>query len=214
MQVGKLTLIGLALAVSGCSDSTLNMTTPSQLNVEKIQVKEQMLTETLPATRVDKDQVASLAKRILRNGNPEVILTVPYLPGGQSAAQHIGEIYQVELGDNGVKNVAVGTTMVVEAAEADKAVIAYTGLVAAKPADCGRLPGYQGTETMDAYRDYKFGCETQTALSKMADDPADLLGTSRPAQADSRRNGAIIERYQAGTPNEPLQGMQASTVGQ
>jgi type IV pilus biogenesis protein CpaD/CtpE len=91
--------------------------------------------------------------------------------------------------------------------------VSYQALVAQQADECGRIPGYQGTESMDNFDSYQYGCETQATLSQMINDPADLLGRQNPPDANSRRNGANIEPYMLGTPNPPLKGMSASTIG-
>jgi len=53
----------------------------------------------------------------------------------------------------------------------------------------------------------------QSNISKMINNPSDLLGTQPVTEADSSRNGAIIDPYMTGKPNQPLKGLQASGIG-
>ena len=219
MQAYRLILLvgtlGVALAVSACNDeSYLNLTTPSQVNTGKMEVKDQMATETLSADHIDQKGVVTVAQHILRNGNEDVTLTIPYLPDGKAQAGYLGAVYQHAFEEQGLTHSSVNMVPVTDSQYAKNVLVSYKTLVASQPKDCGRIPGYQGTETLEGFGDYRYGCEVNATISKMVDDPADLLGKTNPPEANSRRNGAIIDPYQAGTPNQPIKGMQASTVGQ
>ena len=212
MQAHKLILLagtlGIALMASAC-----DLTTPSQMNTSKLKIKEHVVTETLSADHVDLARVAATAQNVLRNGDKDVTLTIPYLPGGVAKAGDIGAAYKSAFAAQGVTHFSVALVVMTDRQDAEKAVVSYQSQVAMQSGDCVRIPGYQGTEDMDNYGDYQYGCETQAQLGKMVHDPSDLLGKENPPEADSRRNGAIIDPYQAGTPNQPLKGMSASSIG-
>ena len=212
MQAYKLILLlgtlGFALTLSAC-----DVTTPSDINTSKLKIKDQIVAETLSASQVDLKSVAAIAPKVLRNGNRELTLTVPYLPGGEAWARDLGEAYGNAFVKQGVRHVSVALLAMTDPQDTKKIVATYQALVAKQAEDCSRIPGYQGPVGMDNYNGYQYGCETQGQLARMIADPTDLLGKKAPSEADSRRNGAIIEPYMAGTPNQPLQGMSASSIG-
>lgn len=215
MQAYRLILVvgtlGALLMASAC---TPDITTPSDINTSGLKVKDQTVTETFNADHVDLKHVAATARKVLRNGNREVSMTIPYLPpGGEARASDLGAAYKDAFAAQGVTHVSVALVAMTDSEEADKAVVSYQALVAQQADDCSRLPGYQGTESMDNFGTYQYGCETQAALSQMIDDPSDLLGKQNAPAANSRRNGANIEPYMLGTANQPMQGMSASSIG-
>ena len=212
MQAYKLILLvgtlGISLMVSAC-----DLTTPSEVNTTKLKVQDKMVTEMLSADHVDMAHVSSTARNVIRSGNGDVTMTIPYLPGGVVKAGDLGTAYKSAFAAQGVTHFSIALVAMKDGQDTNNAVVSYQSSVAAQADNCGRIPGYQGTETMDNFDDYKYGCETQAQLGKMVYDPSDLLGKTNPPDANSRRNGAIIDPYQAGTPNQPLKGMSASDIG-
>lgn len=210
MQAYKLILLvgtlGTMLMASAC-----DLTTPSQVNTAKIKVKDKTITEVYSVDHVDLKHVAATARIVLRNGNREVTMTVPYLPGGETRAGDLGVAYTSAFAAQGVTHFSVELVAMTDSQDTDKAVVSYQAQVAEQPEGCLRIPGYEGAASMDDYGDYQYGCETQADLSKMIDDPTDLLGKANPPDANSRRNGPITDPYQAGTPNTPIKGMSASS---
>lgn len=212
MQPYKLILLlgtlGFGLMVSACDP-----TTPSEVNVSKLHVKDQVITDTLSTNAVDLKHVAVISRKVLRNGNGDVTLTIPYAQGGFVKAGDLGAAYKSAFAAKGVTHVTVQYVAMDDNQDTDHAVISFRGLVAKQAEDCGRIPGYQGTEDMDNFDGYQYGCETQANMAQMVADPADLMGQENASEANSRRNGAIIEPYMLGTPNQPIKGISASDVG-
>lgn len=204
-------MLGVLLMASAC---TPDITTPSDVNISGLKVKDKTVTELYSTDQVDLKHVAATARNVLRNGNKDVTLNIPYLPGGETRARDLGAAYKDAFAAQGVTHVSVALVAMTDSEDAGTAVVSYQALVAQQADGCGRMPGYQGTETMDGFDSYQYGCETQAAFSQMIDDPSDLLGNQNPPEANSRRDGAIIEPYMAGTPNAPLKGMSASSIGQ
>lgn len=208
---GFFSLLGAVFILAAC-----NPTAPSQVQTGKIQVKEQMVAETLDARRVDAGRVNVIADNFIRNGRGSMTLTVSHASGdkAKTTAESRGEAYRKEMEKRGVSGISVVTVPVADAQYADRVIVTYKALTAEKPEGCRKIPGYQGAESLDdGIKQYQFGCEIQTNISKMISDPSDLLGKAGTPDGDSRRNGTIIEPYRAGTPNQKIQGMQASRVG-
>ena len=199
------------LSLSACES-----TTPSLLQTGKIRLKDQMVAETLDAKRVDPLRIHVIADHYLRNGKGKMNLMVSWLSGDvgrEAAAQKQGSTWKYAFEQNGVNDISVDTVAIDDRKFADKIVITYRSLVAMAPKGCGRLPGYQGAETVETMDKYQVGCETQAAISRMIVDPSDLMGKSGAQDNDSRRSGALVEPYRVGTPNQPMKGYQASTIG-
>lgn len=212
MQKCRQILLGGALAMmfmtSGC-----DMTTPSQVSINKIRVRDKTFTQTLNADHVDKLQVASAAQDILHSGSSDAALLMPYAEGGESKAWRIGNAYKKAFEARGITHLTLNVVPMEKGQPVKEAVLSYEGLTALAPADCERMLGYQGGDTLQNADAYRYGCETEANLSKMVANPSDLLGTAPHAKGDSKRNGAIIDSYMTGKPNQQLKGMTASTIG-
>lgn len=217
MQSNRLMSLAAAvstlLALAACSGDGVDVTTPSQMHIGKIEVQEQTVTEKLPASHVDLQAVSAVARRIQRGGNKDVSMTAPYLPGAAGAMATTARSYAKAFAGEGVPRMAV-TLVAADAPHAQDIIVAYRALKAAASPDCKTLPGENGTEDINGFEGYKYGCSTQSVEAKMVADPADLLGKASVQDNDSRRTGPIIEPYKAGTPNQELKGMNASKVGQ
>jgi pilus biogenesis lipoprotein CpaD len=199
------------LALSACDTSS-----PSQLQTGKMRVTNRMVAETLDARRVDPARIAVIADDYMRRGKGDMTVTVSYLAGDDYmavAADKQGRSYRDAFARRGVSGVSVVTAPTSDRRFTGQVVVTYRALTALQAKDCTRLPGYQGAETVPEMDHYKIGCEMQAAMSKMVADPSDLLGKAGTQDGDSRRNGTIIEKHNAGTPNERMQGFQASQVG-
>jgi type IV pilus biogenesis protein CpaD/CtpE len=212
MRIHRLIVLGGALGIMLMA-SACDLTTPSQVNTAKIKVKDKTITEVYSVDHVDLKHVAATARIVLRNGNKEVTMTVPYLPGGGGRAGDLAEAYKAAFAAQGVTHFSAELVAMTDSQDTDKAVVSYETQVAEQPESCSRIPGFAGADSMDDYNDYQYGCETETNLSRMIDDPTDLLGKANPPEANSRRNGPITDPYQSGTPNSPMKGMQASSIG-
>ena len=212
MQANRLILlagtVSIALMVSACDIST-----PSQVLTAKLAIKNEMVTEIFPSDHVDSSHVEVTARKIMRNGNHDVVMTIPYLPGHGAAAANLGAAYKNAFALQGVTHFTVALVVMNGTEDAGLPVVSYHAAVASQQGGCTRIPGYEGSDNMDEADRYRFGCETQAEFGKMVADPADLLGRAPSSEADSRRNGIIIDPYQAGTPNQPLKGMSASSIG-
>src|SRR3990172_2901692 len=212
MQVYRLIslsgILAVALFLSACDVST-----PSRFTTGKIRVKEQMVTEVLDAGRIDPARVNVIADGFVRNARGGMTLAVSY-PSGDSArkdsARKQGDAYKKSFEQRGASNISVVTVPVAHQQYTGRVLVTYKALAAVAAKDCNPLPGHKGADNMEAVDQYKFGCETQTAMGRMVADPSDLLGKAGTQKNDSRRSGATVESYKAGTPNQSMQGLQAS----
>ena len=205
---------GVVLAV--LSLAACELSTPSQIHTGKIRVTNQIVAETLDAKRIDAGRINVIADNFVQNGRGDMVLTVSYLnddPKRAVEAAIQGNDYKAAFAKRGVSNISVETVGVQDRQYAGQVVATYPALVALPPKDCGRIPGYMGADDLEAGDNYKFGCETKAMLSKMVSNPSDLLGRAGTQDNDSRRSGILAEPYKAGTPNKPMTGFQASSIG-
>ncbi len=203
-----------ALSLSACDVST-----PSNISLSPIRLKDQDATVALDAAHVDADRVTALADDYMEKGRGPMSLVASYPANAGadavSTARAQGAAWQKAFEKRGIDN--VGLTLVPLAPGepgAGTVVMHYRTLAALPPKNCTRLPGHNGADTMGVVYDYNFGCETQTAVSKMLVDPSDLDGKAGAQESEASRAAKVVEKHKAGTPNEQLKGFSASTVGQ
>jgi type IV pilus biogenesis protein CpaD/CtpE len=196
-----------ALLLSAC-----DVTTPSQVHTGEIQVKDVMKTATVDPAHVSSESVEIISKDYAMNGTGPMRLVVPYQPRSpleKIAAEAEGARYQKAFAAKGVKDFRVSYTATVEPKA--MAVISYMALAAEPPRNCHHISAYYGAAAMkDTEGGQDIGCEIKSAQAQMIARPADLLGTAGVPQDDSRRQGTVVERYKAGTPNPALTGLSAS----
>ena len=213
-QSGTFSLVGLFSAVlllSAC-----DMTTPSQVETGHIRLQENMKTVTVHPAAPDAAAVSKIAEDYKRNARGKMAMIIPYKagqPAEELQAKRYGSQWQQTMAKAGVKEMDVNYVGVEDPQFLSRAVISYPSLQAMPPEGCRRLTGYQGADSIEDVYDYRMGCETKTAISKMIVDPEDLLGRDSNANSEARRQGAVVENYMSGTPNEPLEGGRASDVG-
>ena len=201
-------VLAVVLMTSGC-----DVTTPSQLALNKIRVRDKMFTETLSADHVDKGQVATVVQDIQRSGGSDATLLIPYTDGGQTKAWDIAAAYKKAFAEKGITRLSLDVVQMEKGQTAKDAVLSFEGIVALPPADCGRMLGYQGADTLENADEYQYGCELKSNMSKMVANPSDLLGTAPAFDGNAQRNGIIVDPYVQGKPNQQLKGMTASTIG-
>jgi pilus biogenesis lipoprotein CpaD len=215
-SIQKTCLIAVLLALSLPLLAACDVTAPSQVTTGKIRLSTQTKNIVLPAQAVDKAQVENIAADYARTGKGKVTVLVSYLDGNpvnEIKARQRGNAYKNALQRSGLSTVEVNTVSVATPPDAGQAIISYHALTASAPKNCDRITGYQGGDTLDNMKKYPIGCETKSILSQMIADPSDLMGKAGTEKDDSRRAGATVETYKTGTPNQPLKGMQASTIG-
>lgn len=206
---GLLSLVSVLLGV--LSLSACDVSAPSKISLGKIRIQEQMV-----ALPLEGAQVPKVAEQFTRTGKGDMTITISYMAregGSRMRAEAQGDTYRKMFSQYGVSNIAVVTVPVSSRKDAEKSVVTYMASVALPPEGCHGMPGHLGAGNIAAADGYNFGCDTQTAVSKMIADPSDLMGKPGTQNGDSQRNGTIIEPYKAGTPNEQMKGFQASGIG-
>lgn len=200
-----------AMMLTGCDVST-----PSQFHLGKIQLKEGAKTATLNAVNPDPRDLDTIAAQYSRNHQGQLNLTLGYMqnrPQEEIAVRHQGDLLKKYFAERKIVDVAVHYVPIDDATYLGKAIVHYTALNAAADDACTTLPGSTGGAALADMDRYKIGCETQGAISQMIVDPADLMGRAGVPDGDSRRQGAAVEKYKSGTPNQKLDSINASSVG-
>lgn len=204
----------LALAsvlLAGC-----DVTMPSQVRTGDLRLTEEVKTQTMSAAHVDRERVDMIADDYAHTGRSDMAIVVSYLKGhprNEVEAEARGRALKKAFTDAGVKRLRVDYAPVTDDAYAGQALVTYTAVAARPPEDCTSITGHNGADTLERMHKYQIGCANKEYLSKMIVNPEDLLGRSGVPDGDSRRQGTIVEKYKSGTPNEKLEGMNASTVG-
>ncbi len=207
----------LTVGVVICLLAACDMSTPSNMNVSKISVKESFVTKTFDAYNFDEAEANRIAKDYMNNSRGSMTITVSYLADkndtNKVTARKNAKVFKSNFFKLGVENVSITVVPVTERKHAEKLVVSYKTLVASAPKECSSIIGLDGAETMFNADEYQFGCHTKTAISKMIVDPADLLGKSGSVDAESRRMGVTVERFKSGEANKPIKGFNASDIG-
>lgn len=192
-------LAGLLL-VSAC-----DVTTPSQVNVTRIQVQEDYRTEVFDLSKIDAEMVGRVARDYKEKAEGSMNILAAYHAGDSNAKVRTdmkGRKLMQMLTAEGVANSGFDLVPVEDPAKSGTAVVTYPVLAAVPPAGCRSMTGANGGQSMADDEGYMLGCESQTALSRMIADPKDLLGREGLAPGDARRQGGVVEAYKAGTPNK------------
>lgn len=199
--------------IAGC-----DMTVPSQIRTGKIQLQQGQVTEVVNVNEIDRNRVAILAGDYQRNGEGAISMTVAYPAGDrkqQLAIEKKGNQFKEAFRRHRVNELDINYIAVEDMVYAGRAIISYSSIRAKPPSGCRDMPGMMGAESIETVEGYELGCEIKSSLSKMIADPRDLMGVSGTPEGSSRRQGAAVETYKDGAPNEKIiENMMASDLGQ
>lgn len=215
MRLSKLmTSLGAVFMV--VSLAACDMTVPSQLETGQIRLDEQVKTVQLDAARVDTKAVRAVMADFRQNGRGQMAVVMAYQSGNplhETEVRRNGAAWQRALTQQSGKPVQVNYVAVEDKALTEKAVLSYAALTALPPEGCRPLTGYRGGDSLEGMQNYRFGCETRTAISRMIVNPDDLKGREGLPSDDARRQGNVAERYMSGEPLPPLETTTASSIG-
>jgi len=207
----SLSIMALAVTLGGCA-----MTTPSQVNVDRIQVTESKQSFAVDRHDMSDAMLSQIAGDYKRSSEGVLSMHVSYpydVRGAEAHAKRDARRYSDELKSRGVHDIKVETVAMKDMSYDNRVVVSYKGFQAEAPKDCGRIVGAFGAETVYDIGNYKMGCEHMRYMSKMINDPRDLLGRGTVKQGDSRRSGNVVERYKTGEEFEKLDTNAASEIG-
>lgn len=201
MKIGMwLGVLAGMMLISAC-----DVTTPSQLNVTRIQVQDDFRVETFALAKPDPAKLDDLARAYKEDGHGAMSVLAAYRSGDMQAkarADKGGKKLMKMLAARGVAKPGFELVPVEDSSKCGTAVVSFPVLAAVPPPGCRDITGTRGGESMADDEGYMIGCANQTALSRMIADPKDLLGRDELAKGDARRQGGVVESYKAGTPNE------------
>lgn len=205
--------VALALLLGGCS-----MTTPSQVRTGDIVLKDSAQVQTRELDQFTRADAALLASDYKRNNHGALSAVVSFdrrdVRALKEAKAQVARIAR-DLAAEGVHKLQAEYVAVDDPHLYNQVVFSYAALVATPPDHCSRMPGNQGGEDLAAMHDYQISCESKAVLSQMIARPEDLLGRDGKTDSTARREGAVVETYQDGTPNQLFNSTAtASDVGQ
>jgi type IV pilus biogenesis protein CpaD/CtpE len=216
MRFIKSTFVVAGLSVCLMGLSGCEMTSESQLNVQGIEMRKEIVNQTIPAGQLDHVSIRAIAQSYARNGASPLEVTVTY-PAGQEQAQIQAEeqarALRQAFSEYGVEQVSIYTL------ETDKAagdvVVGYTAVSAHAPKDCLAHPMDDRTsiEADDdgIFENYRYGCGISAYTAAQVARPRDLMGRSPVGDnASGERFGNILKDYRAGEKFDPLDGSTAS----
>lgn len=204
--------LAAALLLGGCT----TLASPSEVEVERIQVSEGYSSSTLRQGDISDDTWTRIINEYHRSSTGPMNVYVSYpaeLKGADEKAARVARRYGRTLTSNGVDDVIVSTVPSYDSLLSDRVVISYRDMDADAPKGCAAMPGAQGAQGLYEGREYQLGCGNMKYISKMVSDPTDLLGKKGVSSADSRRVGNVVERYRSGAEFEPLRTSNSSDVG-
>lgn len=201
-----------ALAISGCT-----LSKPSQVSMDRIKIDQTMETITLDRHQITPQSWARITDDYKKaaEGGMRVFVSYPDdIAGAEAEATVLAREYEHILRARGVSDFEVVTVPSDYPGYDHRVLVSYKGYKANSPENCSRITGHHGAENLYESDEYRIGCENMRAFSKMVSDPRDLLGRSKTQDGDSRRAGAVVERYRSGEPLEPLEATTASGIGE
>lgn len=203
--------LSLLIGLGACT-----MTTPSQVEVDRLTIKEGYTTSTVMRDEINMAYWGTVADDYGRNSQGPLNIYVAYPSGVMGAnvvADRLSKEYKAALVGRGLHAVNSYIVPIENLDESNRVIISFKSLKADVPEDCPSMTGRYGSETLYDAREYKIGCENMRYTAKMVSDPADLLGRSITRDADSRRAGKLVERYRIGEEFEALESSSTSDVG-
>lgn len=195
----------------------------SKMIEKRAEVHQSLFAKRFKADEIDNDAIGELAKHYRRHGEGALNVLVTYKPEKNAnkayEASKKGSNIVKRIRAHGIETVNLDVARVEkeEKLDAFETLIHYKQLHAKGPSDC--KPMSVLTNAKPAYnredvRNYKLGCTIETMLARQVIRPGDLLGKSPISRTlhSGRRAGNIINRYEKGEPNEPLEGATASDI--
>lgn len=197
------------LILAGC-----NLSEPTQLSQERIQVQEHAFSDERLVSDVDEDYLSAVVDHYSKKGNGQIDMAVTYDPrsyrntamiAGQNAAS-IAE----NLREMGMRNVNVNVLPIKDQGDFSYFLISYDYYTASAPAGCTSMVGIDD-QNVDPDTDYKLGCSVQMQIAKQVAHPSDLKGIENTDDmTDGRAAANIIEAYRTGATNKPLEGVNST----
>ena len=206
------------LSLTACSNIK-----KSSLAGERAEVHVSSVERGFETGKITDKNIDNIVHHYRRYGYGPVFVTVTYKPGKKGdqtfEASQSGADLAKRLRRHRVRQVKMDVMPHDTKGDTESlTVISYKKLSATGPSGCNTSQAYRtGNPSSDreVTKKYKLGCNIETMLARQVERPGDLLGYSHFDQTkpSGRRAANIINRYEEGEPNEPLDGFTASDVG-
>ncbi|MGH1402914.1 MAG: CpaD family pilus assembly lipoprotein [Alphaproteobacteria bacterium] len=201
----------LSFGITGCN----TMYTPTTVNENRVQVREEAVFEDIAVYNVNDEYLAAVAAHYDRHGGTPMDLIVTYDPRSyrntaMKATNKVSDIAGILRG-YGVNNLKPGVLPVKGQGDEARLIVSYDAYSAHAPKDCPQqMPGLNGG-SVENNTDYKLGCSVGTLMARQIARPSDLLGRGRSDTGSDGRSAAnIVELYRTGAQNDLLEGQSAS----
>ena len=199
----KMTVLAGALCLSACTQFT-----PSMMSTSRAQLSSTTMMEQVPFDYINDATLSDLADHYKSHGTSALDLTMTFDPKSKSFtamnAVHKLQDIKAQLKKKNVLNVTTQTAAIEKGTPS--LLISYDMVQAMAPQNCNLMPGIETANTTRFIPDYKFGCSTETMLSRQIARPTDLLGTETMDNAEGRRAATVTESYKAGVQRTPISG--------
>lgn len=200
-----MSLCVLLVTLSACTQ-----TEPTRVN-EAPMLSKLSASETIIRNDNDLHDVAALWDR---SGQSPVHLIATYRPGDEGVAKRNAQTAADRLKNLGVKDVDVNLLPA-----AQNTIIAQMKtLTAGAVSGCTKTPETGDVDKNYDYHDYRLGCGVDKYMGMQVAKTRDLEGRV-PGQgydtnSDAQRQGAIVDTYRSGKPNEKLEGLNSSEIAE
>lgn len=193
----------LLLALTACTQTEPSVVNPMPMR-SAIEAKEVVISNDS-----DLRHVAGLWKR---GGRSQVELVSTYKDGNVGLANYNASTAKENLQRMGVEDITVTTLPA-----SSNQVIAYLRVLdVGADANCEYLPLNGPSIAGYEFGTYRLGCTNDELLGRQVAKAEDMEGRapgeSYQRTTDGARQGAVVDVYRSGEPNEPLEGLQASDV--
>ncbi len=193
MNLMKKTFLLLPVLACACAPQS----TPSMVNTEKPRLVADTTMQQIPVSSVTDGYLFNLARDYERYGTDAMHLSLGYDPksknyGAMKAFSDLADI-KTKLREKGVRNITAEAVKM--EGGAPTLMVSYDGVMAAAPAGCRNMPGFDDGMTTRELGDYRFGCSIDTMLAKQIYRPADLAGNAAEDPDNARRGVNIVDHY-------------------
>lgn len=193
------------LALSACTQTQPSVVNPMPMRAA-VEAQEVVINGD-----ADLRHVAGLWKK---GGKSPVELVSTYRDGNVGLANYNASVAKDNLQRMGVEDVTV-TTLPASSSQ----VIAYLRVLdVGADKSCSYLP--MDGPSINAYEfgSYRLGCTNDELLGRQVAKAEDMEGRapgdSYQRTADGARQGAVVDTYRSGKPNEPLKGLTSSDIAE
>ena len=209
------TLLALSLlAVSAQGLSACRMSTPTNLNQNRVEVHESNYYDEQLIENVTDSYLSGLASHYARYGDGPMYISIAYDPKSRNATamQATQKASQIStfLRRKGVRDLKVDLLPVQGDGIGMRTLTSYTIYNAQAPKDCTLMSGFEDLDHKTT-KDYAMGCTVETVIARQIARPKDLKGENQmPGTTDSYGSYPTLNPVLFNSRNEQLGGESSS----